>query len=87
MERKYLVVPGYIHSKNDGDRHFIGASQLMRLYGVKPQQCSVVTEDGSTYGRYKDMIVLRPRYDGNYTLPDKTETASGAVGKKLDGDK
>lgn len=80
MKTKYLVVPGYVTSKNDGDRHFIGAGDLMRLYGVNPQECRVVTEEGSTFGSEKDLIVLRPSYSGNYSLPVKTETANGAVG-------
>lgn len=64
---KYVVVPGEVTSKKDGQRHFVRAGQLMQLYGVNPKECVVISED--EYYRRGDMdgmTVLRPRYDGHY---------------------
>lgn len=68
---KYLIIPGWVTSKNDGDRHWITAEQLMRLYVVRREQCIVA---GQTYlaqiagPRFdsRNLIVLRPRYAGDY---------------------
>jgi len=70
--KKYAVHPGYVPSKNDGDIHFISASKLMKLYGVKPTDCVVCRPDHETYGiQNEDYIHLHPRYHGDYALPDK----------------
>jgi len=67
---KYAIWPGYVISKTDGDRHFISAPQLMRLYGVAPHECIVIHDWPEGYaGRreaYDKLIVLSPRSDGNY---------------------
>ena len=42
MRFKYLVTPGYVTGR-DGDRHYIGAPQLMALYGVPPSECAVMS--------------------------------------------
>lgn len=64
---KYAVYPGYVISKNDGDRHYISAQQLMRLYKVDPRECIVVREQKIWFG-IQDLILLKPRYDGEYTI-------------------
>ena len=66
---KYIIHPGYVISKNDGDRHYIGYHKLIELYNVDPKEC---IDARSLYTRSKsceDCIDLKPRYDGNYTLP------------------
>lgn len=61
--KKYLVCPGYVTSRHDGDRHYIGAESLMHLYGVKQEEC--VVWDG--FSRWpEDLIPLRPRFRGDY---------------------
>ena len=69
--KKYLVCPGYVRSKNDGDRHFISAHRLMNLYGVRPGECFV-----HVYGEpppcgidTSTLISLFPSVSGNYALP------------------
>lgn len=70
---KFLVVPGMVTSKSDGDRHFIGARDLMRLYRVSPEECVVMSEeDVVRYNPYSseypmNLIQLLPRYDGDYS--------------------
>jgi hypothetical protein len=64
MKPKYLVKPGYVFSKSDGDKHWISADKLIRLYQVNPRECVI----SHPYLDPEDLIVLEPRYDGNYEL-------------------
>lgn len=68
--RKYAVVPAYVHSRNDGDKHYIGFIDLCALYGVNPAECIDCSRalGGDTPEIFR-LPVLRPRFDGNYTLP------------------
>lgn len=83
---KYVLRPGIIPSKNDKDRHFIDAPTLARLYGVRMQECVIIdlndpqvyvdsenkpVKRGYTREQLDALIWLYPRYDGNYTLPEK----------------
>jgi hypothetical protein len=66
---KYAVYPGYVISKNDGDEHYIGARQLMRLYGVSQRECRIFDKHHHHLNSAADgLIALYPRFDGNYTL-------------------
>lgn len=72
IEKKYLVVPGHVTSQNDGDVHYIGAWQLIRLYGVKREECVIWMEGGARpegVNMPDSLIVLKPRDDGNYERP------------------
>lgn len=57
---KYHVVPGWVTSKYDGDRHFISAHELIRLYEVDPRECTRDPIKGL------GLIRLTPRYHGDY---------------------
>lgn len=71
MKKKYVICTGYIVSKNDGDRHYIDAPTLMRLYKVNPMGCIVNRDHDSMRGvDTSKLIWLRARYDGNYQLPE-----------------
>ena len=52
MKPKYIVVPGCITSKSDGDTHFISGQHLIRLYRVNPKDCLIVPE-GQEVGRFR----------------------------------
>lgn len=79
---RYLLCPGSVISRTDGDRHHITAVQLARLYGVSMDDCIVLSSDwsGPSGERRRnelraradsgDLIALHPRYDGNYSLPE-----------------
>lgn len=73
--KKYLLCPGYVTSRTDGDRHFIDARRLRELYGVRSEDCEIYNEYlGMVHGYFHDsMIRLYPRADGNYSLPSPTE--------------
>lgn len=68
---KYLVIGGYVISHSDGDRHYVNAKELVRLYGLDMNECCLL-EGGDKEDlrgtRTKDYVVLRPRYDGNYQI-------------------
>jgi len=72
--KKYLVIPGEITSKSDGEEHFISAIDLMSLYNVNPKECVIQSFPFSTLGLdVSKYTVLRPRYDGNYEDLDRGE--------------
>jgi hypothetical protein len=72
--KKYALYPDYIISKTDGEKHYITAKDLARLYGVKMSECIIVeTLDDILSTRDKDLIALYPRYDGDYILPEKED--------------
>ena len=74
MEDKwYAVHPGWVTSKNDGDRHYVGYEQLIRLYGLDRQRCILwdmakpITYRGRQWGDYTHCT---PSSKGNYPLYD-----------------
>ena len=60
-------------SKSDGQRHFISAPELARLYGVNYKKCHVVYRDRPETSQglveRKDDVHLYPDYNGDYKLP------------------
>lgn len=65
--KKYVIIPGYVTSKSDGQKHFISSTQLLMLYGVSPNEC--VFYDRRMRGSYDHLIALTPRHNGDYTIP------------------
>lgn len=62
--KKYAIYPGWIHSRHDGDRHYINADQLMRLHGVHPDECVVVSADEDFQSRKgMGLIQLGPQHE------------------------
>jgi hypothetical protein len=64
---KYNIHPGIMLSKNDGDVHYISGPTLIRLYGVNPSECTIISPDMEHF-MDKTLINLGPRYHGDYTL-------------------
>jgi hypothetical protein len=62
--KKYLVIPDYVKSKNDGQKHYITAKELIRLYGVNPKEC--VIYDPSKRQHTSNLIPLGPLFSGKY---------------------
>lgn len=74
--KKYLIIGDEVTSKNDGQRHYVNAHVLMRLYGLSVQESYLAENHDKIrieqYLRYEpNLIVLRPRYDGNYRKDTK----------------
>jgi hypothetical protein len=69
-QKKYLIIPGWVFSKNDEDRHYINAQMLIRLYKVDPHECMIQHSDSRDLRRdVEGLIKLRPKTSGNYELP------------------
>lgn len=81
---QYLLLPGPVTSKNDGEVHVVSGERLCQLYGVPKSACiEVDLKTREPYGFCKveeivrnvyglqvdDLYVLAPRLDGDYTLP------------------
>lgn len=64
---RYVLHPGYVTSKNDGQEHFIGGPRLAQLYGVDIKQC--VFGDVPEYREQEGDVHLWPDYHGIYALP------------------
>ena len=62
-------MPGYIRSRNDGDRHYINAKALVDLYQVKGKECITYVPGRMDPKKYASLIKLYPRHDGRYELP------------------
>ena len=69
---KYLICPGVVTSKTDGDRHYITANQLISLYRVNHSECVVIPKNNKGYRPDGELIVLSPDYSGQYNVPQKT---------------
>lgn len=66
--KKYLIVPGYVISKMDGNKHYIPADNLIRLYQVDRNECHIWKDERKKPRPedFKGLIFLYPRYDGDY---------------------
>jgi hypothetical protein len=73
--KKYLCFGGNVISRHDGDRHYISARQLARLYQVPHNECVYIERGQDIPLGYigKDMIKLHPRPNGDYCLPGVNE--------------
>jgi hypothetical protein len=63
---RYLISPGYVRSRNDGDMHWISVPQLVKLYGLRPGEWR---EYHRSLDQYGGLPILGPRNDGDYVLP------------------
>lgn len=80
MTIRYLLCPGHVRSKGDGQVHYIPAMTLAHLYSVKMSECVILPGNRTPWDSRAretwlaradlgEVIALRPRYDGDYTLP------------------
>lgn len=72
--KKYLLHPGYVISKTDGDRHYITSENLMRLYNVRPHEC-VTYIPLRPYPNEDKLIDLYPVANGVYKDMQKQEAS------------
>lgn len=95
MKNKYLVVPGFVTSKSDGQTHWISAKELMGLYGVRSQDCVIAGWNPSDFRHRVEgqtLTVLHPDYHGRYDLNamkpesfDPAEIGTDALMGKVEG--
>lgn len=69
---RYVLFPGHVTSKRDGQTHYISAQQLLHLYAI-PKDADVIWvfegNIGYTKQPYKEQpgdVICIPLYDGNY---------------------
>lgn len=70
----FVIKPGYVTSLHDNQRHWIGAENLIELYGVDRRRCVIVdsrrpSQSQGIHWSLADLPVLRPRSDGKYIRP------------------
>jgi hypothetical protein len=65
---RHLVYPGFIISRQDGDKHYIGFLQLCRLYRIDPHTAIDVRTQVVSILPQPDDKHYHPRYDGKYPL-------------------
>ena len=66
----YMLVPGDVMSKADGQVRYVGAHALASLYGVRLRDVrSAPNELGARSAATQGYCLLRPREDGRYYLP------------------
>lgn len=70
MRKKYLIRPAYVYSQSDGQRHWIGAAQLMTLYRVRPVECVIEGAPSARGYHTARLVLLAPKPDGDYALPE-----------------
>jgi hypothetical protein len=81
--KKYAVVPGWITSTSDGQRHWIGFGALTWLYGVNPAECVKVddeTERGWNDDLRAHLIWLYPqrRYEDYQSMREELDRGEDA---------
>jgi hypothetical protein len=64
---RYALHPGWVTSKTDGDEHYIGLGQLIKLYKLRPGEYFRWNEHGHLRNDY---IHLYPNYHGLYGRPE-----------------
>lgn len=70
-KRIYVLHPGFVRSRSDGQEHYISAAQLASLYGVKARDCLIYPADEIAQRLWRDLpgaLHLSPRGDGDYSL-------------------
>lgn len=66
--RKYVLHPGIVQSRNDGQLHHIGTLQLARLYGVPMSECWTYSKSPRRRlsAELDGLIHLFPRHGEDY---------------------
>lgn len=72
---RYVLAPCWVTSERTGERVFVPARELVRLYGLGPGSYKILVPTPDARSAIKQaerrgLTVLYPRADGNYTLPD-----------------
>lgn len=77
---RYLVIGGDVFSRSDGERHYVSARRLVALYRLDIRECVLADEGDFWPPGYRPpqllgvdlwtLVILRPRADGDYRLPD-----------------
>ena len=86
---RLFLHPGPVRSQNDGQRHFIGAQQLARLWGVPYKHARIMDMErpetlGDTgFKTEPGDLHLYPNRGGNYRHIKKSPTGTMAIWDEL----
>ncbi|MEW6016676.1 MAG: 3'-5' exonuclease [Pseudomonadota bacterium] len=84
---RFTLTPGYVRSRFDGDRHYVGVLQLERAYRLHRDEYDVLLPDDESWRRRaqerEGLIALGPREDGQYALA-KLSAVQDDLRKRLD---
>jgi hypothetical protein len=83
---RFVVCPGYVTSRHDGQRHYVSALQLAGCYRLARDEFDVALDDEPWMRRAAQrdgLIPLFPRDDGRYALA-KIEAMQANVRSRLD---
>ena len=67
---KFAVHPGEVVSAHDGQRHYISAGELVRLYELRGDEYVVWREPNSRGLNWGDFLHLYPSPSGRYGRPE-----------------
>lgn len=83
MKTRYLLCPGLVRSKTDGDWHNIGARNLAMLYGIRMDECVVMPEQRPANHHLRmhflervrdgELTAIYPREDGKYPIFERSK--------------
>lgn len=68
----YVLHPGHVASKTDGDIHYIRAGELARCFGLYLSAPNVIVH-GADREIPEGAVHLYPRYSGDYSLPKEVK--------------
>lgn len=72
VPRRYVLHPGFVRSRNDGERHWISFDRLAELYHLPLHDCSAYVSPAEEASGVIEVIHLFPRDNGDYSLPPAT---------------
>ena len=80
IQPKYLICPGWVTSKTDGQRHHVGHRTLIMLYGVDPRECVIYSpQDWWDKAEYMES---EERYAGLQRLGPSTRDCGSSIESK-----
>lgn len=47
--KKFIIIGDWVTSKNDGDKHYVNARELCRLYGFNPDECFLIESNNPLF--------------------------------------
>lgn len=68
----YVICPGIVTSRTDGQEHYVDERSLISLYGVHPALCVVFPRNEAQERGWRKPVhamYLEPQYSGDYSLP------------------
>lgn len=72
MMKKYVVIPDFVISKNDGQKHWVSADRLISLHSLNRNECIICDpkRPETYYGYRQEYLSSLPcfsvRYGGEY---------------------